>query len=156
VHLAQFPEAKDILGEGVRAEDPAQLEDWQTLRTVRDQVLKALEDARNQKQIGKSLEAQIKLTASEPFYPVLERYRADLRYAFIVSQVALERSKNGARQLTIEVARAAGAECERCWNYSTHVGENKKYPTLCERCVPVLEQIEADGSGSPSNPQKRG
>jgi isoleucyl-tRNA synthetase len=155
VHLARFPGAKDILGEGVKAEDRGQREDWQTLRSVREQVLKALEDARNQKQIGKSLEAQVKLTASEPFYPVLERYLADLRYAFIVSQVALERaaSKNGSGQLTVEVAKAAGAECERCWNYSTHVGENQKYPTLCERCVGVLEQLEAGDDGPPSNPQ---
>ena len=154
VHLARFPETRDILGDGVECEDRAQLEDWQTLKSVRDQVLKALEDARNQKQIGKSLEAQVKLTASEPFYSVLQRYFPDLRYAFIVSQVALERaSRNGSGQLTIKVERAAGGECERCWNYSTRVGENAKYPTLCERCAPVVEQIEAAGDGAPSNRQ---
>ena len=153
VHLAKFPEAKDILGEGVPEEDAKQQEDWDKLLAVRDQVLKALEEARNQKQIGKSLEAQVKVTASDPFYPVLERYQPDLRYAFIVSQVDLERgpSRNGTGHLAVEVAKAAGKECERCWNYSTRVGEDQDYPTLCERCVPVVRQIAASDSGASSN-----
>ena len=132
VHLAKFPEAKDVLGDGVPAEDPRQQEDWAQLLTVRDQVLKSLEEARNQKQIGKSLEAQVKVTASDPAYSVLERYKPDLRYAFIVSQVDLERgpSRNGTGHLTVEVAKAAGKGCERCWNYSTRVGEDPQYPTL--------------------------
>ncbi len=152
VHLAKFPEANDVLGEGVSAEDARQQEDWAKLLTVRNQVLKALEEARNQKQIGKSLEAQVKVTASDPFYPVLERYKPDLRYAFIVSQVEVERgsSRNGDGHLAVEVAKAAGQECERCWNYSTHVGEDNDYPTLCERCIPVVRQIAADNSGTSS------
>jgi isoleucyl-tRNA synthetase len=150
-HMAKFPERKDILGSAdVVAEDPQQQADWTTLRGVRDQVLKALEEARNQKQIGKSVEAQVKVIASAPFYPVLEKHKADLRYAFIVSQVALEPvSGNGTGHLAVEVARAAGKECERCWNYSTQVGEDAKYPTVCERCAPVLRQIE--GEEPPSN-----
>jgi isoleucyl-tRNA synthetase len=153
VHLAKFPEAKDVLGEGVPAEDARQQEDWAKLLTVRDQVLKALEEARNQKQIGKSLEAQVKLTASDPFYPVLERYKPDLRYAFIVSQVDLERgpARNGSGHLAVEVAKAAGKECERCWNYSTRVGEDPNYPTLCERCTPVVKEIEAAAAPASSN-----
>jgi isoleucyl-tRNA synthetase len=145
VHLARFPEAKDVLGEGVPIEDPNQQEDWSKLLAVRDQVLKALEEARNKKEIGKSLEAQVKVTASDPYYPVLERYKPDLRYAFIVSQVDLERgpSRNGTGHLAVEVAKAAGKECERCWNYSTRVGEDPKYPTLCERCTPVVRDIDS-------------
>jgi isoleucyl-tRNA synthetase len=153
VHMAKFPEAKDVLGDGVPAEDSRQMEDWAQLLTVRDQVLKSLEEARNQKQIGKSLEAQVKVTASDPAYSVLERYKPDLRYAFIVSQVALERgpSRNGTGHLAVEVAKAAGTECERCWNYSTRVGEDPKYPTLCERCTPVVKEIEASAAPVSSN-----
>jgi isoleucyl-tRNA synthetase len=151
VHLAKFPEAKDVLGEGVPAEDSRQQEDWAQLLSVRNQVLKSLEEARNQKQIGKSLEAQVKVTASDPAYSVLERYKPDLRYAFIVSHVDVERgaSQNGGGHLAVEVAKAAGKECERCWNYSTRVGEDSKYPTLCERCTLVMKEIEpGEGSGS--------
>src|SRR3954469_973905 len=123
VHLAKFPESKDVLGDGVPEQDSRQQEDWAQLLAVRDQVLKSLEEARNQKQIGKSLEAQVKVTASDPAYSVLERYKPDLRYAFIVSQVELERgpSRNDTGHLAVEVAKAAGTECERCWNYSTRV-----------------------------------
>ncbi|MGH9516105.1 MAG: isoleucine--tRNA ligase [Terriglobales bacterium] len=154
VHLAKFPEAKDVLGEGVPAEDPRQQEDWAQLLSVRNQVLKSLEEARNQKQIGKSLEAQVKVTASDPAYSVLERYKPDLRYAFIVSQVDLQRgpSQNGTGHLAVEVAKAAGKECERCWNYSTRVGEDSNYPTLCERCTPVVKEIEASAEPATSNP----
>jgi isoleucyl-tRNA synthetase len=153
VHLAKFPGADAVLGPGVPQENQQQLQEWTTLRVVRDQVLKALEEARNQKQIGKSLEAQVKVTASDPFYPVLERYKPNLRYAFIVSQVELERgpSRNGTGHLAVEVAKAAGKECERCWNYSTRVGEDPKYPTLCERCTPVVKEIEASGGPISSN-----
>jgi isoleucyl-tRNA synthetase len=47
--------------------------------------------------------------------------------------------------LQIRVERALGKKCERCWNYSTHVGESADYPTLCERCVATLNEIERDG-----------
>ncbi|HEX7895256.1 MAG TPA: zinc finger domain-containing protein, partial [Terriglobales bacterium] len=102
---------------------------------------------------GKSLEAQVKLTASESLYPVLERHKDDLRYLFIVSSVTLERSPsgNGTNPLTVEVSKAAGAKCERCWNYSTHVGEDREFPTVCERCAPVLKELEASGKLPPSN-----
>jgi isoleucyl-tRNA synthetase len=50
-----------------------------------------------------------------------------------------------AGELKIHARRADGKKCERCWNYSTHVGENADYPTLCERCVTALAEIEASG-----------
>ena len=48
--------------------------------------------------------------------------------------------------LQIKIDRALGTKCERCWNYSTHVGESADYPTLCERCVAALDEIEREGS----------
>ena len=144
VHLALFPRATDLLGEGTPLDDPRQREDWTTLRSVRDEVLKALEEARKAELIGGSLEAQVALKASDPVYGVLDRYRELLRYVFIVSAIVLERSEsgNGSRPLSVQVSRAAGEKCERCWNYSTHVGEDATYPTLCERCLAVLRELE--------------
>ena len=120
-------------------------QEWATLRNIRDQVLKSLEEARNQKHIGKSLEAQVKLNASDALYSTLERHKDELRYLFIVSAVTVEKSAsgNGTNPLTIEVSKAAGEKCERCWNYSTLVGEDKQYPTVCERCSAVLKQLES-------------
>ena len=145
VHLELFSAPEDLTGALPGGFDTAANErDWGTLLDVRNEVLKALEAARNEKRIGGSLEAQIRLAAPESIYPVLERYRDQLRYLFIVSDVALEKlpSANGDAGLTIEVKEASGQKCERCWNYSTHVGEDKNYPTVCERCSAVLAEIE--------------
>jgi isoleucyl-tRNA synthetase len=145
VHMAHFPEARDIFGDSSVAEEDAQLtQDWTTLRGVREQVLKALEQERNSKGIGKSLEAQLVVTASDPVYSVLKRYAEHLRYLFIVSQVTLAQgSGNGTAGVRVEVKKADGAKCERCWNYSPHVGEDKVYPTACERCSAVLKELGA-------------
>ncbi len=150
VHLEHFPGPQDLTGELAAEFDAAALKkDWETLLAVRDQALKALEAARNEKRIGSSLEAQIRLAAPESMYPVLERYRDQLRYLFIVSDVLLEKwsATNGDTGLTVEVLKAPGQKCERCWNYSTHVGEDKNYPTVCERCSAVLGEIEATKVG---------
>ena len=145
VHMALFPNDTDILGSaaGLKKADSEQ-DDWTTLRVVRDEVLKALEEARNSKLIGTGLEAQLEITASDPLYSLLQRYTGQLRYLFIVSAVTLKQgSGNGTGGVHIQVKKADGLKCERCWNYSTHVGEDKEYPTVCERCSAVLRQLES-------------
>ena len=142
MHLAQFLAAAEILGSGCETEAKAD-EEWATLRSVRDQVLKALETARHNKLIGTGLEAQVAIVASDPLYSLLERYAGQLRYLFIVSQVALAQgSGNGTGSVKVEVKKAEGAKCERCWNYSPHVGEDTNYSTVCERCSAVLKELE--------------
>ena len=148
VHLALFPRAEDILGEALSLasspEAEASSQDWTTLRSVRDEVLKALEEARNNKLIGTGLEAQVTVTAADPIYSVLSRHAGQLRYLFIVSAVTLvQGSGNGTGGAHVEVKKADGLKCERCWNYSTRVGEDKAYPTVCERCSAVLKELEA-------------
>ncbi|MGZ8921030.1 MAG: zinc finger domain-containing protein, partial [Limisphaerales bacterium] len=88
-----------------------------------------------------ALEAAVDITASGQTYELLSGYGDDLRYIFIVSQVSLTPAETG--EVSIKVRRAAGQKCERCWNYSTRVGESSRYPTVCERCVGALEEIEA-------------
>ena len=145
VHLAHFPGDPEILGTGTAtATDAKSGEEWTTLRSVRDEVLKALEAARNIKLIGTGLEAHVAIAAADPVYSVLNRHAAQLRYLFIVSAVTLTQgSGNGTGGLHVEVKKADGAKCERCWNYSTRVGEDKSYPTVCERCSAVLKELEA-------------
>jgi isoleucyl-tRNA synthetase len=147
VHLAEFPSTADILGDkSVPEEDAQQQQDWTTLLAVREQAMKALEEERNSKRIGKSLEAQLLITAADPAYSVLARFKDHLRYLFIVSAVTLtEGSGNGSGGVHVEVKKADGAKCDRCWNYSTHVGEDKTYPTICERCSAVLKELDPNG-----------
>jgi isoleucyl-tRNA synthetase len=149
VHVTEFPGPQDLTGVVPAGFDVAGLEaDWDVLLSVRNEALKALEEARIAKRIGGSLEAQLHLAAPEKLYPLLERYRDQLRYLFIVSDVVLEKfpGSNGDAGLVITVNKAPGEKCERCWNYSTHVGEDKAYLTVCERCSAVLAEIEATAS----------
>jgi len=148
VHLAKFPTAAQILGAGIPETDAQLDSDWSALRSVRDEVLKALEEARNNKLIGTGLEAQVRVTASDPVYSLLQRHAGKLRYLFIVSAVTLAQgSGNGTGGIHVEVKKADGLKCERCWNYSTHVGEDKTYPTICERCSAVLKELESRHDG---------
>jgi isoleucyl-tRNA synthetase len=82
----------------------------------------------------------VTLSASGKTLELLRQYEAELRYLFIVSQVELAEGSD--IDVSIAVSTAEGQKCERCWNYSTHVGESEKYPTVCERCVAALDEIE--------------
>jgi isoleucyl-tRNA synthetase len=149
VHLAKFPGPAELLGDAPLV-DEKQSQEWATIQRVREEVLKALEEARNAKNSaipGTNLGAQVTIQASEPVYSVLSAYEDQLRYVFIVSAVRLEKdlASNGTGGLHVTVQKAAGQKCERCWNYSTHVGENSAYPSVCERCSAVLKELDAEG-----------
>jgi isoleucyl-tRNA synthetase len=131
VHIATFPEPEQY--------DSDLIPRWNRLFAVREQVLGELEKARTNKVIGSSLEAAVVIQPSAEDAELLEQYASQLRYVFIVSQVELGSKAETNR---IEVKRADGAKCERCWNYSPRVGEFEKYPTVCERCAAALEEIE--------------
>ena len=105
-------------------------------------MLKALEDARNSKQIGSSLEAKVILTADKETALFLLDYYPQLRYIFIVSQVEVHEGD----ALKVEIQKADGQKCDRCWNYSVRVGEFERYPTVCERCAEALGDIESAAS----------
>jgi isoleucyl-tRNA synthetase len=117
--------------------DDKMLADWERIFAIRDDVLKALEDARNEKQIGSSLEAKVVLTADAGTTRFLLDQYEQLRYIFIVSQVEVREGET----LKVEIAKADGEKCERCWNYSTRVGEFDRWPTVCERCNEALAEI---------------
>jgi len=135
VHLALFPEAAELTA-GLSDEQLRRAADWERLIEVRDRVLKSLETARQEKLIGAPLEARVRLRAGGDLFPLLEEYRQELPGLFIVSQVALE---GGA--FSVEVERAAGTKCERCWKYSTEVGAHRQWPTICPACVEAVTEI---------------
>ncbi|MFZ1700000.1 MAG: isoleucine--tRNA ligase [Pyrinomonadaceae bacterium] len=130
VHMAEFPARSD-------ADNSALINRWERIFTIRDEVLRALETARNEKQIGSSLEAKVVLTTDAETTRFLLDYYEQLRYIFIVSQVEVREGE----KLGVDIQRADGNKCERCWNYSTRVGEFDEYPTVCERCADALPEI---------------
>lgn len=131
VHVLLFPH---YTGKGV---DAALIAEYERLREVRESVLKSLEGVRQAGGIGNALEARVRLRCSGDMASLLMRHRDELRYIFIVSRVDVEAVADG--DLQVEVLRAEGKKCERCWNYSPEVGTSADYPTLCERCVPVVQ-----------------
>jgi isoleucyl-tRNA synthetase len=132
VHIAEFPKA-------VSTDASDQLIDrLERIFAIRDEVLKALEEARNGKQIGSSLDAKVVLTTDAETTRFLLDYFDQLRYIFIVSQVEVHEGD----ATSVEIVKADGEKCERCWNYSTRVGEFEDFPTVCERCFDVLSQIQ--------------
>jgi len=149
VHMSEFPDAESLIAKI----DPQKKEAWEELAKVRSAVLVKLEEARNAKSIGGSLEAKVSLHSSLPkLQTILKSYAKQLPALFIVSQVQVLDSAPLASQggespnLGIMIDKADGKKCERCWNYSTHVGENSRYPTVCERCTEALGEIEGGAS----------
>lgn len=133
---------------------------WSILRQIRTEVNKVMEQARTEKIIGSSWEAKVLLYTSdqelinrlETLNPTdsLTGNRVDeLRYLFLSSQVELVASseviqavdyRSESETISVGIVKAVGHKCDRCWNYSTHVGEFPEDPTICERCNEALKE----------------
>ena len=134
VHLLLFP------GYDESRVNAGLMKEWEELRELRESVLKALEEFRQTGDIGNSLEAKVQIRCSGDMLTLLQRHEQDLRYIFIVSQVVIVENEN-AEGMRVDVAKADGQKCERCWNFSVNVGKDSNHPTLCERCVPVVNAM---------------
>ncbi|WP_281486702.1 isoleucine--tRNA ligase [Lysinibacillus sphaericus] len=143
VQLTDFPE-EDVQAnfENLRAK-------WEKIIDVRDDILKALEEARNAKTIGKSLEAKVTVYAKEDVVALLNDANIDFAQLSIVSafEVAtIEEVPADAlvlEHVSIVVEKTTGEKCERCWSISETVGANAAHPTVCARCAEVVEKYYA-------------
>lgn len=111
---------------------------WDFIYSTREAVNKVLEEKRNEKAIGKSLEAKVIIHCADE--RTAEEYKAlsgNLAEILIVSGVSVE--NDGSGETTFEVLKAEGEKCERCWCYSTTVGSDSECPTLCARCAAVVK-----------------
>ena len=110
---------------------------WDFIYSNREAVNKVLEEKRNEKLIGKSLEAKIIIHCNSE---TAEKYKAisdHLSEILIVSDVEVSADRNDS-ETEFEVVKAEGGKCERCWTYSTTVGSDSEHPTLCERCCKAV------------------
>lgn len=141
VQLTDMPQAEDL---GDQAE--ALRERFSRLMLVRDDVLKALEEARNAKVIGKSLEAKVTVVLPEKMAGILTADDIDYAQFFIVSKFQEgEEGKMPADALkldaaTVLVEKADGEKCDRCWTISESVGNDDDHPELCSRCAEVVKK----------------
>jgi len=120
IHLQTLPPP-------VAREDDGFVRRWQALLGLRTAVLEELEKARQAKSIGKSLESSVVLTSPQAVTEDIEL----LKLLFMVSRLEL---KPGS-EVAVEVKRAEGAKCVRCWKYEPTVGDAAEHPELCERCT---------------------
>ncbi|MBD1379952.1 isoleucine--tRNA ligase [Metabacillus arenae] len=124
---------------------------WDAFMALRDDVLKALEAARNEKVIGKSLAASISLYPNEESSNLLESVNEDLKQLFIVSGFEIggkyeEAPKDAHTFETVKIVvnKADGETCERCWIVTPEVGEDPDHQTLCLRCASIVKEHYAN------------
>jgi isoleucyl-tRNA synthetase len=115
-------------------ENKAVLEKWDKLFEIRDDVMKAVEAARENKLVGKSLDARLAISGSDENFKHLQSMQSDLKSAFIVSQVELNEDEN--KGMEIEVTLANGQKCGRCWTYSEFCEDG-----VCPRCAGILRDM---------------
>jgi isoleucyl-tRNA synthetase len=130
VHLALFPAPESIY-----PEDPtALLEEWKHIFGARDAAMLVLEEARQEKRIGKGLEAEIEIEASGQPFDILRRYADSLKEILNVSKVTVKESP-----ATKTVALpASGSKCARCWNFMPAVANYGVWENVCTRCSDAL------------------
>ncbi|HEJ8345910.1 TPA: isoleucine--tRNA ligase [Staphylococcus aureus] len=138
VHLADMPKVVEV--------DQALLDKWRTFMNLRDDVNRALETARNEKVIGKSLEAKVTIASNDKFNAseFLTSFDA-LHQLFIVSQVKvvdkLDDQATAYEHGDIVIEHADGEKCERCWNYSEDLGAVDELTHLCPQCQQVVKSL---------------
>ncbi len=131
VHLADFPSVNpDHIDEDLA-------DKWERILQAREQVSKAMEEARNEKVIGHPLDARVEIDASPEMMALLTSLSDWLKSVFIVSQVVL-RENPEIKGIQVKIARAEGSKCERCWNYDVSVGNDETHPSLCTRCLTAI------------------
>ncbi len=113
---------------------------WDMIISAREEANKELEIKRNEKLIGKSLEANIIIHCkNDDTFSKFSAVAADLASALIVSDVSIVKDENAENDTVFEVIKAEGEKCERCWAYSKTVGSDSNHPTLCCRCANVVK-----------------
>ncbi|PAD21017.1 isoleucine--tRNA ligase [Terribacillus saccharophilus] len=136
IQLSDFPEAAAI------ADHDELLTKWDHFIKVRDDVLKALEIARSEKVIGKSLESKLTIVAKDDETKQLLQGIDNLHQLLIVSEANVVDSDSDAadyEHVAVRVEKHPADRCERCWVASDTVGQDEKHPELCSRCASIVE-----------------
>jgi isoleucyl-tRNA synthetase len=136
VHLADFPTPDRA------AQDNELASRWQKLLDIRQSVAVELEKARQEKAIGKSLEAEVEIDpGSEEAGELLQSFGPALETVLIVSEARVGRATGGG--MRVRVKRATGKKCVRCWRWRHDVGADRAHPGLCARCADVMRNMGA-------------
>ena len=134
VHLAEFSDVSGLV-------DDQLMTSWDRLMKVRDDVNAALEEKRKNKVIGNSLGARVSITASGSTAALLKQYESQLPMLFIVSELSLQLgAADGPDEVSVEVEKASGVKCGRCWRFVPAVRTEPEWVGICDRCVEALAE----------------
>ena len=136
VQLTDIPEAEKVMEQEL-------IEKWNEFMNIRDDVLKALEEARDEKIIGKSLESKVTIVPKNQHVKHILESIPYLYQMLIVSETVLSEEDQDAKaykHVHVKVEKHPGETCERCWVSSETVGDHDNHPGLCSRCVDVVEK----------------
>lgn len=130
VHLEKIPEVKDYQTKDLI------LEEWELFFEIKNDVYKALEEARNEKLIGKGLEARVYIKADGKYLDIINKLKNDLKQLLIVSEVIItSKELPKYNSISVKVEPFNGYKCERCWNY---FNKEEMIDNICKRCNEIL------------------
>ena len=130
VHITAMPKVDQSI------DTAADKEKWDKLMSVRDEVLRVLEQLRQNKDIASNQQARVIIACKDDLFEALTDFGTDQFAALcIVSEVKLEKTE---QQLKVTAQKSNYEKCQRCWNYWPTVTQNEKYQDLCARCVEVV------------------
>ena len=133
VHLAQFPKPEEVF-----SEDPAPLlEEWKQIFGLRDTAMVKLEEARQEKRIGKGLEAELEVLVTGNLHKLLSSYAPALKEILNVSKVTVVEDLSN----SVIVQPATGHKCARCWNFMPEVSSYGIWQNVCTRCQSALREM---------------
>jgi isoleucyl-tRNA synthetase len=144
VHLQNYPETP------LNWRDENLETRWRRLLVIRSAVMKKLEEKREKREIGNSLEGEVLIQSSDKeVFDFLSSFKRDLSTIFIVSHANVEFTDkisefagedNDLSRLSIVVTKAHGEKCARCWKYRESVGTSSEHPAICEDCMKVVKK----------------
>jgi isoleucyl-tRNA synthetase len=126
-------EFQDLSGQGKM--DQKILDKWEKLISLRQKVLKEIEKKREDNYIGSSLQAHIVLSVDKKEVKFYQDNKENLTEILIVSEVIIKEGR-----FNIEVKKAQGQKCIRCWNWRKDIGSNKEFPQICTRCIKAIKE----------------
>jgi isoleucyl-tRNA synthetase len=140
VHLALFPKPQEVFS----ADPKPILSEWATILRIREAALSDLELSRQQKQIGKSIEAEIRISAEGETLELLQKHSQGLKEVLNVSKVVISegtKQTGGISPVLLGSFPASGSKCARCWNFMPAVSSYGIWHDVCDRCRGTLEEM---------------
>ena len=111
--------------------------DWDQLNQINAIALKALEVARDNGEIGSSLDAHLIISVDQETHDLLNQFSEELRFLFITSSVdlQLDDALDSNQDISVTVKKSDAEKCGRCWHRQESVGDSDEHPEICARCI---------------------